>query len=46
MLETSTNGAAVDGAPAGHEDQGGVVELGFVAGARAAAAGARAGGGA
>ena len=40
MLETSTNGAAVVGAAAGREDQGGVAELGFVAGARAAAAGA------
>jgi transposase-like protein len=40
MLESSTNGAraAVDAA-AGHEDQGGVAELGFVAGGRAAPAG-------
>jgi transposase len=39
MLETSTNGAAgaaVEPAAAGHEDQGGVAELGFVAGGRAA----------
>ena len=37
MLETSTNGAgAADRAAAGHEDQGGVAELGFVAGGRAA----------
>ena len=36
MLETSTNGAApADESAAGHEDQGGVAELGFVAGARA-----------
>jgi transposase len=41
MLETSTNGAgaAVEAAAAGCEDQGGVAELGFVAGGRAAAAG-------
>jgi transposase-like protein len=41
MLETSTNGAgaAVEAAAAGHEDQGGVAELGFVAGGRAAPAG-------
>lgn len=43
MLETSTNGAgagaAVEAAAAGREDQGGVAELGFVAGGRAAAAG-------
>jgi hypothetical protein len=39
MLETSTNGAAVDGAAAGREDQRGVAELGFVAGGRAARAG-------
>jgi transposase len=33
MLETSTNGArAADDAAAGREDQGGVAELGFVAG--------------
>src|SRR5450631_687076 len=36
MLETSTNGAgagaAVEAAAAGREDQGGVAELGFVAG--------------
>jgi len=40
MLETSTNGvkAAVDAA-AGLEDQGGVAELGFVAGGRPAPAG-------
>jgi transposase len=40
MLETSTNGAraAVDAA-AGREDQGGVAELGFGAGGRAAPAG-------
>jgi transposase len=40
MLETSTNGAgpAVDAA-AGREDQGGVAELGFGAGGRAAAVG-------
>ena len=37
-METSTNGAgaAVEAAAAGHEDQGGVAELGFVAGGRAA----------
>ena len=36
MLETSTNGAgAAEAAAAGHEDQGGVAELGFVAGGRA-----------
>jgi len=42
MLETSTNGAgaAVEAAAAGREDQRGVAELGFVAGARVAAAGA------
>ena len=40
MLETSTNGAgAAEAAAAGHEDQGGVAELGFVAGGRAAPAG-------
>ena len=43
MLETSTNGAgagaAVEVAAAGREDQGGVAELGFVAGGRAAPAG-------
>lgn len=41
MQETSTNGAgqAVEVAAAGHEDQGGVAELGFVAGGRAAPAG-------
>ena len=43
MLETSTNGAgaggAVEAAAAGHEDQGGGAELGFVAGGRAAPAG-------
>jgi transposase len=40
MLETSTNGVgAADGAAAGREDQGGVAELGFVAGGRAAPAG-------
>jgi transposase len=40
MLETSRNGArAADGAAAGCEDQGGVAELGFVAGGRAAPAG-------
>lgn len=33
MLESSTNGAgAAEAAAAGHEDQGGVAELGFVAG--------------
>ncbi|MGZ6670647.1 MAG: hypothetical protein ACXVH3_39050, partial [Solirubrobacteraceae bacterium] len=38
MLETSTNGAgAAVEAAAGREDQGGVAELGFVAGGRAAA---------
>jgi hypothetical protein len=40
MQETSTNGAgvgaAVEAAAAGREDQGGVAELGFVAGGRAA----------
>jgi hypothetical protein len=37
MLETSTNGAgAADDAAAGREDQGGVAELGFVAGGCAA----------
>ena len=38
MLETTTNGAgaAVEAAAAGHEDQRGVDELGFVAGGRAA----------
>jgi len=44
MLEMSTNGdgagASVEAAAAGREDQGGVAELGFVAGARAASAGA------
>jgi len=42
MLETSTNGAGAggDGAAAGREDQRGVAEPGFVAGARVAAAGA------
>src|SRR4051812_37285096 len=42
MLESSTNGAgaAVD-AVAGREDQGGVAELGFGAGGRAAPAGVR-----
>ena len=40
MLETSTNGAGpADDAAAGCEDQGGVAELGFVAGGRAAPAG-------
>jgi transposase len=40
MLETSTNGAGpADDAAAGCEDQGGVAELGFVAGGRAARAG-------
>jgi transposase len=43
MLETSTNGAgagaAVEAAAAGHEDQGGVAELAFVLGGRAAPAG-------
>ena len=39
MLETSTNGAAADGAAVGREDQGGVAELGFVAGGRVAPAG-------
>jgi transposase len=38
MLETSTNGAAADGA-AGREDQRAVGELGFGAGGRGAAAG-------
>src|ERR1700674_1872257 len=45
MLEMSTNGAggeaAVEAAAAGREDQGGVAELGFVAGGRAAPAGGR-----
>jgi transposase-like protein len=37
MLESSTNGdRAADEAVAGHEDQGGVAELGFVAGEHAA----------
>jgi transposase len=41
MLETSTNGVgAADGDAAGREDQRAVGELGFVAGGRAAAAGA------
>jgi transposase len=40
MLETITDGAgAAEVAGAGHEDQGGVAELGFVAGGRAAPAG-------
>jgi transposase len=40
MLETSTNGARVaDDAAACREDQGGVAELGFVGGGRAAVAG-------
>ena len=43
MLETSTNGdgagASVEAVGAGHEDQGGGAELGFVAGGRAAPAG-------
>lgn len=43
MLESSTNGAgagaAVEAVGAGREDQGGVAELGFGAGGRAAAAG-------
>jgi transposase len=40
MLETSTNGAGGAGAAgAGHEGQGGVAELVFVAGGRAAPAG-------
>jgi transposase len=40
MLETSTNGVgAADGVAAGREDQGGVAELGFGAGGRAAPAG-------
>ena len=43
MQETSTNGAgaeaAVEASAAGREDQGGVAELGFVAGGRAARAG-------
>jgi transposase len=40
MLETSTNGvSAADDAAASREDQGGVAELGFVAGGRAARAG-------
>src|SRR5664280_1598682 len=43
MLETSTNGdgagASVEAVGAGHEDQGGGAELGFVAGGRAAPGG-------
>jgi transposase-like protein len=43
MLEMSTNGdgagASVEAAAAGYEDQGGVAELGFVAGGRAASGG-------
>jgi transposase len=40
MLESSANGArAADGVAAGREDQGGVAELGFVAGGRAAQVG-------
>jgi transposase len=42
MLKTSANGVgagAAEVAGAGHEDQGGVAELGFVAGARGAAGG-------
>jgi transposase-like protein len=43
MLEMSTNGdvagASVEAAAAGHEDQGGGAELGFVAGGRAAPGG-------
>jgi hypothetical protein len=40
MLETSANRAgAAEAAAAGHEDQGGVAELGFVAGGPAARAG-------
>ena len=39
MLETSTNGAAVEAAAASHEDQRGVAELGFGAGGRAVPAG-------
>ena len=43
MLEMSRNGdragASVEAVAAGHEDQGGVAELGFVAGARAARGG-------
>jgi transposase len=43
MLETSTNGvgagASVEAAAADHEDQGGVAELGFVVGGRAAPGG-------
>src|SRR5215207_4078404 len=39
MLETTSNGAADDGAAAGREDQRSVGELGFVAGGRAAVAG-------
>ena len=40
MLESSTNGGrAADDAAAGREDQGGVAELGFAAGGRAAPAG-------
>jgi transposase len=40
MLESSTNGGgAAEAAAAGHEDQGGVAELGFVGGGRAARVG-------
>ena len=39
MLETSTNGAGAAEAAGGREDQGGVAELAFVAGGRAAPAG-------
>ena len=40
MLESRTNGAGAAGAAAaGHEDRGGVAELGLVAGGRAARAG-------
>jgi transposase len=40
MLETSTNGAgAAEAVAAGHEDQGGVAELGFVVGGRVPRAG-------
>jgi hypothetical protein len=40
MLESSANGAgSADVVAAGREDQGGVAELGFVAGGRAAPAG-------
>ena len=40
MLEASTNGAgAVEVAAAGHEDEGGGAELGFVAGGRVASVG-------